>query len=248
MDEDGFVALASVANLAHRARVSIEEATQAASCLEAPDPNSSDPEHEGRRIERVSGGWIVLNATKYRSLVTRTVQREQTRIRVARHREKTGKCNAAVTKRNAKVTVSNDDVTPSETVTHTDTESAAKPKEPSVAHASDRGVRFAEWFRTLLPENANPSPNWKTKWSECYDSMVRLDKRTAEEITLICKWARSDDFWSSNFQSPLKLRERKDGVQYFDIFAAKAKSVPPKPPEPPKVNGQPTVYHANLGL
>lgn len=109
MDEDGYVAFASVANLAHRARVSTEDAQGAVDCLEGPDPDSSDPENEGRRIEKVPGGWLVLNSSKYRDMVTRTVIKEQTRIRVERHRAKkrpTVTCNADVTQRNATVTQS----------------------------------------------------------------------------------------------------------------------------------------------
>lgn len=108
MDEDGFCPFASLANLAHRARLTLEETKDGVESLEAPDPNSSDPDNDGRRIERVQGGWIVLNAAKYRALVTRTVSREQTRVRVARFRQKkTG---------NADVTTGNADVTPSEAV------------------------------------------------------------------------------------------------------------------------------------
>ena len=59
MDQDGFVELAAVGNLANRARVSLEAAQEAVRCLESPDPDSSDPEHEGRRLERVPGGWMV---------------------------------------------------------------------------------------------------------------------------------------------------------------------------------------------
>jgi len=88
MDETGFVQFASAANVAHRARVELAEAEAALKCLEQPDPDSSDPEHEGRRIERVPGGWMVLNAAKYRDLVTREVIREQTRIRVQNYRER----------------------------------------------------------------------------------------------------------------------------------------------------------------
>lgn len=103
MDEDGFCQFASVGNLAHRARVLEDEAQTAVASLEGPDPNSSDPENEGRRIERVPGGWMVLNAPKYRDMVTRTVARERTRLRVAKHRQKAlpvtdvTPCNAVVT-------------------------------------------------------------------------------------------------------------------------------------------------------
>jgi len=107
MDEDGFVQFASVSNVAHRAVVSVEEAQEAIKCLESPDLNSSNPENEGRRIERVDGGWMVINAPVYRSMATRIVIKEQTRERVRRFRENKG-CNGDVTQ-------GNDLVTPSET-------------------------------------------------------------------------------------------------------------------------------------
>jgi hypothetical protein len=107
MDETGFALFASIPNLAHRARVTPEEAEAAVKCLESPDQNSSDPENEGRRIERVPGGWMILNAPKYRDLVTKAVIREQTRARVQRFREeKRNACNAGVTPKKRRVTPS----------------------------------------------------------------------------------------------------------------------------------------------
>ena len=97
MDEHGFVQFASLANVAHRAIVTLPEAEEAIRCLESPDLESSDPEHDGRRVERVPGGWIVLNSEKHRDLVTRAVAREQTAARVRRHRELKRTCNAPVT-------------------------------------------------------------------------------------------------------------------------------------------------------
>lgn len=88
MDEAGFVQFASVRNVAHRARVTEDEAQEAIVTLEGPDTESSDDANEGRRIERVPGGWLVLNAEKYRVLVTRAVIQEQTRERVRKHRAK----------------------------------------------------------------------------------------------------------------------------------------------------------------
>lgn len=107
MDEDGFVRIASPANVAHKARVSLEEAKHALERLEGPDDCSFDPDNEGRRLERVEGGWIVLNAPKYRDLVTRQVIREQTKERVRKFREKKAKAGNVT---------SNADVTPSEAV------------------------------------------------------------------------------------------------------------------------------------
>jgi len=96
MNEDGFVEIASIANVSHQARITEPEAAKAIEILESPDDNSADPDHEGRRIEKVPGGWMVLNAGKYREIVTREMKRERTRLRVAKHRMKR-KCNAQVT-------------------------------------------------------------------------------------------------------------------------------------------------------
>lgn len=124
MDEDGFAQFASVANLAYRARLTEEETQEAVDCLSAPDPNSSDQDFEGRRIERVPGGWQILNASKYREIVTREVAREKTRLRVAKFRES----KRAVTNSNAPVTVVKRPVTPSEadTVSRSDTDTVSR--------------------------------------------------------------------------------------------------------------------------
>jgi len=112
MDEDGFCSLPSVANVAHRARVDLADAATAIACLECPDENSSDPDNEGRRLERVPGGWIVRNAQKYRHIVTRENAKDRNRERALRHRQKATPRNADVTPRNADVTVRNGSVTP----------------------------------------------------------------------------------------------------------------------------------------
>jgi hypothetical protein len=104
MDEEGFVQFASIRNVAHRANVSIEEAQSAVASLEGPDPDSGDPHEDGRRIEKVEGGWTVLNADKHRKIATREHQKALNRERVKRHRS--SKCNAPVMEANETVTPS----------------------------------------------------------------------------------------------------------------------------------------------
>jgi hypothetical protein len=86
MDQDGYAHFSAIGNLAARARVTEEEAQAAVDCFLGPDPTSGDEEFEGRRIERVPGGYVVLNAVKYRELVTSAVIRERTRLRVQKYR------------------------------------------------------------------------------------------------------------------------------------------------------------------
>ena len=97
MDEDGFCQFASVGNVASRARVTRAEAQKAIDRLEGPDEDSGDPDNDGRRLERVPGGWMVLNAKKHRDMVTRVIVQEQTRKRVTRFREAKRSGNAQVT-------------------------------------------------------------------------------------------------------------------------------------------------------
>jgi hypothetical protein len=90
MDQDGFAHFSALQNLANRAVLPLKDTEAAVKILESPDPNSADKEYDGRRIERVPGGWVVLNARKYRDIATRAQAREKVRERVARHRRKQG--------------------------------------------------------------------------------------------------------------------------------------------------------------
>lgn len=87
---------------------------------------------------------------------------------------------------------------------------------------SPEGIQFAQWFKSSLPESLNLKSNWQHAYAETYDQLVSIDKRTPEQIREVSRWARTDDFWKSNFMSPSKLRDRNSGgIQYFDVFAEK---------------------------
>src|SRR3990167_2677294 len=64
-DKDGIVE-ASIPGLADFARVSLTACEQALAELAAPDIYSRSKEEEGRRIERMEGGWRLINHGKYR--------------------------------------------------------------------------------------------------------------------------------------------------------------------------------------
>lgn len=86
-DKNG-VAEGSVPGLADLARVEIEEAEAALVKLMSPDPYSRTTEHEGRRIEKVDGGWAVLNHAKYRSKMSADERREYNRLKQKEWRQK----------------------------------------------------------------------------------------------------------------------------------------------------------------
>ncbi len=118
--KDG-VAEGSLPGLADLARVSIEDAKLALEELVAPDEYSRTEEYGGRRIEKVDGGWQILNHAKYRERMSADERREYFRKKQEEHRERKKMSN------NVK------DVNDSEgqskevkEITHTEAESEAK--------------------------------------------------------------------------------------------------------------------------
>lgn len=74
-DKDGLVP-ASVPGLANLARTSIEKCEEAIAVLSSPDKYSRTVDFEGRRIEKVDGGWRLLNHGKYRKMLSVQERRE----------------------------------------------------------------------------------------------------------------------------------------------------------------------------
>ena len=148
MDEDGNAMFACVDNLALRARVSLRQCEAAISAFEAPDKKSGDPDNDGRRIERFPGGWKVLNAHKYRALVTKSIIREQTRARTAEWRKR-----KAVTNGDASVTHGDESVTTSEALALSQSEESTAAKLPLANPEFDK-------FKAAYPKR-NGSQPWK---------------------------------------------------------------------------------------
>jgi hypothetical protein len=89
-NQDGMV-LAAAPGIANRARVDLDICIQALKKFQEPDPDSRTMEYEGRRIERVDGGYLILNYTKYRQLRDESQRREYARQYMADRRERARK-------------------------------------------------------------------------------------------------------------------------------------------------------------
>lgn len=70
---------ASVPGLARMANISLEECEAGLACFLAPDRYSRTTEHEGRRIEAIDGGWLLLNHGKYDAMRNEAERREKKR-------------------------------------------------------------------------------------------------------------------------------------------------------------------------
>jgi len=79
--------------------------------------------------------------------------------------------------------------------------------------------KLASLLRDLIKENTPTfkEPNLQD-WTDEVDKMVRLDKRTYEQIEIVIRWSQNDDFWQSNILSTKKLRKN------FDMLVSKIKA------------------------
>ena len=82
-DADGYVR-GDAQTIARMANVSLESCQEALRLFQQPDSSSHTPDNDGRRIEPACGGWLVLNADKYReegmTEAQRAYWREQKRL------------------------------------------------------------------------------------------------------------------------------------------------------------------------
>jgi hypothetical protein len=88
-----------VGGLAHQAHVSKEDCQKALDKFLEPDTDSRSAEFEGRRIERVSGGWRLLNHAKYRAQMSLESRREYFRLKKQEARKKEKEANRGLAAR-----------------------------------------------------------------------------------------------------------------------------------------------------
>lgn len=77
-DQNGVVE-SSIPGLAVVARVSVDECRASIAVLLSPDPDSRTKDHDGRRIQEIDGGWLILNHAKYREKLSKEERREYKR-------------------------------------------------------------------------------------------------------------------------------------------------------------------------
>jgi hypothetical protein len=88
-DKDGYV-WASLSGLAHAARVTDEQCRAAIDKFMSPDTDSRSDDYDGRRIEKVDRGWLLLNKARFRDMRDEDEHRrkERERKRAQRAKEK----------------------------------------------------------------------------------------------------------------------------------------------------------------
>ena len=63
------------------------------------------------------------------------------------------------------------------------------------------------------------STTQKTKWLNCLNNCIKIDKYNLKDIYLTVEYHRNDDFWRDNFLTLLKLRNQdKNGIMFIHRF------------------------------
>lgn len=85
--------LASIPGLARRAGVSVTECEKALDNFKSPDPYSRTPDHEGRRIMDIDGGWFLLNHGKFQKAYKDEKRKRKAAERQRRCRDRQKDCD-----------------------------------------------------------------------------------------------------------------------------------------------------------
>ena len=135
---------ASIPGLARVAGVSVADCEKALEKFLSPDPYSRTPDDEGRRIESIEGGWVLLNHGKYRDLASKEESKASNAVRQKRWRDRQ--------RRNAKVTGSDAGVTEERDIADAKAEAKSTPKPPRGASPLDlpHGKIFREAWATWV--------------------------------------------------------------------------------------------------
>ena len=86
-----------------------------------------------------------------------------------------------------------------------------KKKEDNIYSPNSDEFRLSNLLYGLIKEN-NPQfkkPNLDN-WCGHVDKMIRIDKRSADDIEAVIRWCQQDDFWHKNILSTDKLRKQFD--------------------------------------
>jgi len=188
-DSTGLVE-ASIPSLAHIARVDRNSCEKALEKLSAPDTNSRSKEFQGRRIEKVDGGWLILNLVKYRQKAKQKTAEWWRKYRKRRATNLQPICNQ---------------MQPNATI-QTQTQTQTDLKDTSYLLS-----------KLLFDEIIRRKPDFKKPnlqvWAKHITRMVHLDKRTPERIEAVIRWCQTDPFWQNNILSTQKLRQQFDALE-----------------------------------
>ena len=92
LKDESNICPATVPSLAKLSNLTIAQCEKYLHQFQQPDKYSRSQDFDGRRIEQIDGGWLILNGQKYRDLLRGQERRDYIRQKVAAHRERVNRC------------------------------------------------------------------------------------------------------------------------------------------------------------
>ena len=231
-DSDGFVHTSRV-GLRQACAVTDEELTAALAALEGPDPDSRTSDSGGRRIERVEGGWTVLNYAQYRDRTTDAKAKAAERQRKYRAKQK-GQASRNVTRQTGR---RDSPKAEAEGKAEGEAEGEAKISHLASARPAHEAARYLyDAIESHTPSHMGAIPPAKISkrldgWAVHCDRAMRLDGRSLDDLKRAIDYAHRspDHFWRPNLLSGAKLRKHLPKLLIKAKSAARGKVGKPAP-------------------
>ncbi len=194
----------SIPGLARLAGVPVEACRAALEKFLNPDPDSRTKEEEGRRIEEIDGGWLLLNYAKYRKMASKEEQIAKATERTRRYRARRSRNglstvgNGSSTKGNGASMPVHDILTEAEA----EAEAEAVIEQKSVFVGAEPAPVPAK-RKTKLPEGWKPTPEQLAyaQAQGCQDPADTAERFRLHHLskgTLGADWNLGFQYWCRN--------------------------------------------------
>jgi hypothetical protein len=172
-DENGFVS-ASRSGMIRLCNVTPVQFDEAEKTLSSPDPESKNKDFEGRRIEKIYGGWVILNHELYKlpEQEKKEIRNEYMRVFMA---------NKRANNANTVLTPANTDLT-----------SVSVSKSVSVSSVSLDTDSFFSSFWSLYPKKTGKGAAEKS-WAK-----IPSPAETLTKITTALAWQVKTEQWTKD--------------------------------------------------
>ncbi len=184
----------SVPGLARLANVTMDECKTALETLMAPDEWSRTPDHDGRRIEPIDGGWRLLNHAKFDKMRSE-IEADERRAEYKRKWDREHRGNRPNSANRGDSTPDKPPTTPDTTPTVSDTPPTPTPTVTPRARSkaiAQRAARFDDFWAAypVKKGKAKALKSWKAKGCDAFADQI---------IAHVGRMKAQDDDWKRGY-------------------------------------------------
>jgi hypothetical protein len=217
-DKHGIVS-ATIPGLAQMAGIPIVDCEEAIKRFQEPDKYSRTQDFDGRRIEAVDGGWILLNHKRYRDELQREAKRKADRERIAAKRaadRESREPRDSTQRDSCKVSQSVADVAHTDTDTDTDIHPLPHAGDPPIVPQELKAI-WQQWSGYILESQGRRIGSYEAE--QCLKALsYRGPDKAARDVEFsILKGAKSlldsdDDFSKQRAQRASGGRRGREAI------------------------------------